>query len=586
MSTARRILAIIRPHFGLALGSFACMGVMSATTVGYAWLAGPILGTIHRPPEHPALLGIGTADLASVVAALAASVLAITLARGVAAYGQRMLAARLGQKVVRSLRERMYAHLLRAAPDVLLSKRRGELAARLASDASQVQSLVATNLASVLGDVVTLVGLATLAFSLDARLATVALAAVPPIAVIVFLLARRVRAAHRRVWERYADLSSHAAELADMVPIIRAYGAEERAVGMFSEHAAELEARVLAASRWSAIANPAVQLLGGLALAGALFFAAPLLSSGEIAPDTFVSFFAAVFFVYRPVLGLGQAVQRVAGGLSALDRTDEVLDLAVEPQDAPDAVDAPRLSEALTLHGVSFSYRAGEPVLEGIDLRIEPGESVALVGGSGEGKTTLLRIMLGLLRPDEGEVRIDGRSVEAVTRASWRRQFAWVTQEPLIFGDTILANVALADGNEAERERARAALAMAGATPLIESLEKGMDTVLSEGGKELSGGQRQRICIARALYRDAPVLIFDEATSSLDGPAERAIAATIETLMAERTVVLVSHRLSTVARAQRVLVLRGGTVVESGSPLSLWETGGQFHDLFRNAIIQ
>ncbi len=581
---------MIRPHSLLALGSFSCMGLSSLTTVAYAWLAGPILRMVQSPhdaPSPPGLLaGWFPNDASAMIATMAASVLAVTVARGVAAYGQRMLSVRLGQRIVRELRERMYEHLLGASSDVLLSRRRGELASRIGTETLQVQSLLATNLGSVIADLLTLGGLGTLAFSLDASLAGVALAGVPPIALIVWQLARKVRASNRRVWAQYSELASQAAELADVVPMLRAYGAERHAKATFEAQSQELERRVLSAQRWSAFAGPTVQLLGGIALVVTLFYAAPRLVAGDLEPERFISFFAAVLFLYRPVQGIGATVQRVAAGLSALDRVDEVLGLESEPPDPPGAEDLPRFSDVLRLRGVSFAYRPDEPVLEGVDLELRPGESVAIVGASGEGKTTLLRILLGLTWPTGGEISMDGRSAAGVTRRSWRANFSWVAQEPLIFADTILANVTLSDSPPSDPERARQALSMAGALAFVDGLERGLDTLLSEGGKELSGGQRQRLCIARALYRDAPVLVFDEATSSLDGPSEHAIAETIEELMEERTVVLVSHRLSTVARADRVVVLDAGRVIERGSPRTLWETDGRFRRLFRDATLQ
>lgn len=571
------------------MGAIACLGIVSATTVAYAWLAGPLLGVLHGGVRSRGLPGRFFSNFDdspdAVTGWLAATLLAVTVARAVAGYGQRMLSARLGQDVVRRIRERMYAHLLHVAPSVLVSQRRGEIASRLASDAVQVQALVSNNLAAVVGDLVTLVGLVALAFALDGPLAAVALAAIPIIGVVVWRLARVIRAAQRRVWEQYAELSSHAAELGDTAPVIRAYGAESLAEATFAARARELERLSLVARRYNALGTPAVNLLGGGALLAALGWAGARLTAGDLPVETFVSFFAAMFFVYRPVQGLGTTVHRVAGGLSALDRIEEVLDLPLEPAEAPDARPLGRLRECLEMRGVHFAYRPNEPVLSGVDLCIRPGESVALVGPSGEGKTTLLLLMLGLLRADEGSVTIDGVPVTRATRSSWRSQFAWVTQQPLLFTDTVLANVALAE-LEPDRARARRALEMAGAAPLLERLPQGLDTPLDEAGRSLSGGERQRICIARALYRDAPILVFDEATSSLDGPSDRAIGQTIEALMGERTVVLVSHRLSTVRRADRVVVLEAGRVVETGSPQGLWETGSRFHELFRDATVQ
>ncbi|MEC7521899.1 MAG: ABC transporter ATP-binding protein [Myxococcota bacterium] len=586
MSTVSRILGIIAPRWGLAAGTLACMLAGSATTAAYALLAGPMLIAVGGPSSESgftaALLRTARGFPGGLVAGLAATLLAVTVARGVAAYGQRMLTTRLGQDVVRRVRERMYEHLLRAAPRVLVSQRRGELASRLSSDALQVQNLVASNLAAVVGDLVTLAALAGLAFALDTSLALIALAGVPPIALVVAWLSKKVRRAHRAVWERYGELASHAAELGDKVPVIRAYGAEAQARRGFEAQTRALERLSLDATRWTAIAGPLVQLAGALALVVALGVAAERIASGALDASTFVSFFAAMFFVYRPVQGLGATVQRVASGLGALDRVEEVLSLELEPADPPGAREVPPMETGLSFRGVRFAYHEGRPVLDGVDLDIRRGESLAIVGPSGEGKTTLLLVLLGILDADAGEVRLDGLDARETTRASWRAQFAWVTQEPLLFGDTVLANVTLSE-EAPDRARAERCLEMAGATPLLRALDGGLDHILAEGGKGLSGGERQRICIARALYRDAPVLVFDEATSSLDGPSERAIAETLERLMGERTVVVVSHRLSTVQRADRVVVIESGRVVEAGAPAQLWETPGRFRALFADA---
>jgi ABC-type multidrug transport system fused ATPase/permease subunit len=544
------------------------------TTVAYAWLAGPLLTAVHGRDTHVVTGGNG-------VMVVAATVLAVTVARAVAMYGRTVLTARVGQDVVRRIRARMYGHLLDTVPSVLLNRRAGEIASRLSNDALQVQALVASHLASVVADTLALAGLVVLAFRLDVVLALVALAALPPIAIIVWKVAGRVRRAHREVWAQHAELSAQAAELVDAVPIIRAYGAELLARASFDARARELERRALRAQRFGAAGNTAVQVLGGAALVSALMLSAVRLDAGDLAPETFVSFFAAMLFVYRPVQRLGTTVHQIASGLAALDRVEEVLALELERPDAPGALELHGMSHSLTLEGARFEYREGERVLDGIDLEVRAGETVALVGASGAGKTTLVRILLGLIRPQEGHVRIDGIDLDRVKRESWRRLVAWVPQEPLLFADTIVANVATADPSP-DRARVREALRGAGALEFVDALPSGVDTVLSAGAKELSAGQRQRLCIARALYKDSPILIFDEATSSLDGPSERAVSETIESLLGQRTVILVSHQLRTVRRADRALVLENGRIVEAGPPDLLWKTASRFRALFED----
>lgn len=573
MSTIARILAFIRPRAALAWAALACGFAVAGTSVALAWLLGPL---VARVLEGAALVDDGGSAVALSVAGLAAALVAIAVVRAGAVYGQQVLGARLGQSVVRQLRETMYARLLAASPSTWTGRRHGELASRITDDSAKVQVLVASAGLSAAFQLVTLASLAALAASLSPWLAVVALAGLPAIGAMQLWLGRRVRAAYRGTQARAADLAALAAELARTAPVIAAYGAEHTAQGAFVERSAGLEAEVLRAQRVSALAVPIAQIVGALAVCAALILAGDQLADGAMSAETFVSFFAAVALMYRPVHSLAASLQGFAAGLGALDRVDEVLGLPVEHLEPEGATALEPLSRELRMRGVRFAYRPDEPVLDGVDLTVRPGESIAIVGSSGQGKTTLLGLMLGLLRADAGEVSIDDAPVGRCTPRSWRAQFAWVTQDPLLFAGTLVENVALADP-EPDEARATEALRRAGAEAL---LAEGLDRVVAEGGRDLSGGQRQRVCIARALYRDAPVLLFDEATSSLDGPSERAIAETLESLMAERTVVVVSHRLQTVQRADRVVVIDGGRVVESGSPSSLLKTGGRFSELF------
>jgi subfamily B ATP-binding cassette protein MsbA len=556
------------------MGSAASLAAVSATTVGYAALAGPLLGS---------LLGASAPEAAPVPnveggpVRLAATVVAITVARAVAGYVHRIVQARLGQQVVRGIREKMYAHLLRIDYETIAGQRGGALATALGSDVVQVQGLVTHDLARAASDALTLGGLVALAFALQPAMAAVAVVALPLVLAAVLAMSRRIRRSHLAMWERHEELGARVAELVSASLVIRAYAAEPKALQSFANEARDLERSALVAHRWTALGAPVVQLLAALALLGVLALAWPGLSDGTLSPEAFVSFFAAVVLLYRPVQSLGGSAEQLASALAAVDRIERILALPLEPPDPPDARSIGPLQRELRLDGVRFAYPDGEPVLRGIDLTIRRGESVAIVGLSGAGKTTLLRIVLGLLRA-EGSVTLDGVPIETVARASWRAQLAWVPQEPLVLADTVLGNVALADPTP-DRERARAALRAAGADELVTKLG-GLDAPLAEAGRTLSGGQRQRLAIARALYRDSPILVFDEATSSLDGPSEQAIAETIERLMADRTVIVVSHRASTVERADRVVVLDGGLVVEDGAPAVLRRRGGAFAALF------
>jgi ABC-type multidrug transport system fused ATPase/permease subunit len=570
VSSVLRILRLLAPRWGLVLASSLALACVSGTTVALAALVGPFLAALHGADASSS--GPTTSPVS-----LAATVVAITVARAVASYAHRQLTAHLGEDVVRRLRERMYGHVIRITRETLSTQRRGAIASHLSSDALRVQGLVTHDLTAVTGDVLTLVGLTVLAFRLDPTLATLGLAALPLAVALTIAVARRIRATQREASEQQAQVASLAAEAVDASPVLRAYGAEEQAQSVFARESRRLEESSRRAHRWAALGGPLVQVVGALGLLAALLLGARQLAAGELAPETFVSLFAAVLLVLRPVQSVGGRAHRFASGLAAFDRVEALLELPLEPADPPGAIEVPRLQRDVRLEGVRHSYPGGAPVLRGVDLLLRKGEALAIVGASGSGKTTLLRVLMGLLRA-EGSLSIDDLPVERATTASWRRQFAWVPQDPVILADTVLANVALADAAP-DRDRARRALDAAGASEPLDALG-GLDASLAEAGRTLSGGQRQRIAIARALYRESPVLLFDEATSSLDGASEQAIAETIEQLMADRTVVVVSHRLQTVARADRVVVLENGQIVEDGPPSRLLTHSSRFRALF------
>ncbi len=542
------------------------MVLTSATTALYAWLAGPAIGAIYgaaggNAPSHPDIPIVGTLEDPTVGVALvwAGLLVTITGVRGLASLAQTVWLARLQLDVVRDLRVAVYEHLLSVVPSALVSHGKGELGARVAGDVQQIESLINIAIAPLARSLITALALGALLIQLDPLLGALALAGVPPVLWAILRYTRRTREAFRRSYEEQSRIAGNVAETAGMVPLVRAYEAESRSSRAFEAQADRARATALRARRTAALLGPVVSMIGALAVGATLVVAALRVQAGEIPAESYVSFFAALFFLYRPVQALGGAAAFASSGLAALDRVGDLLDMERQADDPPDAVRLPPMREHLELSGVRVAYGDRE-VLRGVDLRVGRGESVAIVGPSGEGKTTLLLTLLGIVRPTEGEVRIDGQDLSCATCATARAQFAWVPQEPLLFADSVLANIALGE-DVPDRPRAEQAARAAGAHALIEALPDGYDTVLPEGGASLSVGQRQRLCIARALYREAPILLLDEPTAALDGAAEAELGETIEGLLGERTVILVSHRDSTIERADRVVVLEEGRVV-------------------------
>jgi len=573
MSALSRLLRLLRPRWITGLLVLGCIAVLSATTALYAWLAGPLLGALYgaargNSPSAPDIPVLGTVDTAMELALiLSGALVAVAIVRGLASYAQAVWTASLQLGVVRELRIAVYEHLLAVVPGALLAHSRGELGERVSADVQRVESLISVAIAPLVRNGITAIALIVLAFSLDPLLAAVALVGLGPLVWYVARAARRLREAWRRSHDAQARIAGDVSEVAGMVALVRAYEAEGRASRTFGRRVDDAHDTAHRARRWSALLGPVLGVMGAAAAGITVILGTWRLEAGAVSADTYVSFFAAMFFLYRPVQGLGALAGHASAGLAALDRVGAMLELERETADREDASDLPPMEEQLELEGVTFAYGDAR-VLNGVDLRIRRGESVAIVGPSGEGKTTLLLVLLGILPPTGGAVRIDGRDVAAATRDSLRRQFAWVPQEPTLFADTVLANVALAD-ERPDRARAEACARAAGAHDFISGLSRGYDTNLAEGGADLSVGQRQRICIARALYRAAPVLLLDEPTASLDGGAEAELGRTIEGLLGERTVILVSHRESTIRRADRVLLLSGGRIAEDRRPEEL-----------------
>lgn len=608
------------------------MALLALTTSGYAYLVGPLLrfvyasdgGDLSRvlaplPASWSSFLtstsrAIRASDdsTGDVALALALALLVVSGIKGSAMFGERQLMARIGQEVVRDLRVRLFDHLLTVRPQALLGERRGDVAARVSSDVLQIQTAVTWGVASIARDVLQLIALVALAVRLDPVLAGVATIALPIVALSLYRLSRRLRRLERATWDQHGKLYSVAAETVGMVPLVRAYGAEPRARRVWRDLTDRVHHAAIRASRMAAMASPLTEMLGAFAIAGTLGYASMRIRSGELTPETFVSFFAAIFLLYAPIKGLGATGTLMAQGLAALDRMDALLRLPAEPADPTSAEPVARLQDRLELRDVHAGYVVVEDgtllanaddddapafpaatgpmreVLKGVSFHIAAGESVAVVGPSGAGKTTLVSVLLRLLEPTSGEITWDGVPVSRVSRASLRAQMAWVTQEPLILADTVLANIAFADESP-DRARVEAAARGAAAHGFIEALPKGYDTAMAEAGARLSVGQRQRICIARALYRDASLIVFDEPTSALDGHAERELAETLEKLVRHDdpdagprpAALIISHRLSTVMRADRAVVLDDGRIVESGRPSELMERGGVFTRLFR-----
>jgi subfamily B ATP-binding cassette protein MsbA len=550
------------------------MAVLALATGAYAFLVGPVLrflltggaSALGRVSAWaPALEPEGRGRL---LAALPLLLVVIAVVKGVAYAAQFTWVGQFGQRTVAGVRRALFDALLRLSPVQLGQRMSGDLLSRFSADVTAVETAAIYAVGAWIRDGLTVLVLAAVAVALDWRLALLALAVVPLAAVPV---ARLTRAVLRRTREGQARLGGMAGQLREAlagVRTVQAYGVEPSEAARFGARATS-HARTLSRAAWARAAVPALtEVLAAGAIAGVLAWAA---AGAPIPPERLLSFLAALVLLYQPAKELGRASQFATQGAAAAERLLDVLETRPLVSDAPAARAAPRLQQAVRLEGVRLAY--GErPALHGLSLDIPVGQLTALVGPSGSGKSTVAALLLRFLRPDGGRLAWDEVDVEGCTVASLRAQTALVTQEPLLFSGTVRDNL-LAARPDATPAELTHALRVASAESFVEALPQKMETPLGERGVRLSGGQRQRLALARAVLRDARLWVLDEATSSLDPQGEREVQAALEAVLAGRTALVIAHRLQTVAGADRIHVLDGGRVVESGTHAELLARG-------------
>jgi len=572
-----RLVPYARPHLGRLLLATVAMAVLALATGLYAFLVGPALRFLltggasalgRAAGWAPELEAAGRERL---LLSLPLALVAVALVKGLAYAAQFTWTGQFGQRTVAWLRRALLDALLRQSPVQLASRMSGDLLSRFSADVNAVETAAIYAVGSWIRDGLQIAVLAGVAVALDWRLALVALAVVPVAGIPV---ARLTRSVLRRTREGQARLGGMAGQLREALAAVRtvqAYGVEEAEAARFSARA-EAHADTLARAAWARAAVPALtEVLAALAVAGVLVWAG---GSMQVAPERLLSFLAALILLYQPVKELGRASQFATQGAAAAERLLEVLETPPLVTDLPGAKAAPRLARAVRFDTVGLSYR-DRPALSRLELEIPVGKVTALVGPSGGGKSTVAALLLRFLRPDTGRILWDGVDVEACTVASLRAQVALVTQEPLLFSGTVRENL-LSVRTDATGGELRSALRAARAEEFVMALPRQWDTPLGERGARLSGGQRQRLALARAVLRDARLLVLDEATSNLDPEGEREVQAALEAVLPGRTALVIAHRLDTIARTDRIHVLVAGRVVEEGTHATLLLHGGWY----------
>jgi subfamily B ATP-binding cassette protein MsbA len=556
-----RLLAFARPYRGvLALSWVATAGYAAAGSL-LAYTVKPIFDKVLVPQPQDVLK-------------IAAAIVGLYLIKGVCAYLSTTLVAAAGQRAVTDLRNALYEHILNQSFSFLSRHSTGSLMSHITTDVERIQTAVSELAGDVLKEGLTVLGLMIVLFVQDWRLALASLVLMPLALLPLVKLGRHVRASSETSLRRWRDISEILQETISGFRIVKAFGMEAFEIARFRRAAARLFNVNMKVTRTTAKLPPLMEGVGGLALIAALIYGSYAIQRGWLTTGAFASFLAALFAMYTPIKRLSRVNATLQAALAAGTRIFEVLDTHQEVRESDAALSLPRMRREVEYRSVGFRYNdGGGTVLRHVSFVARPGELVAIVGTSGAGKTTLVNLLPRFYDVSEGAILVDGTDVRDGTLRSLRDQIGLVTQETVLFNDTVRANIAygLQDVDEARLESAaRAALAH----DFILDLPRRYDTVIGERGSRLSGGQRQRIAIARAILKDPPILILDEATSALDAESERAVQQALANLMKGRTTLVIAHRLATVRNADRIVVLDGGEARELGTHEELMRRAG------------
>jgi len=507
-----------------------------------------------------------------------AVLLVVIVLRALASFFSEYAFQKVGLSTVRDLRNQLYERLIFQSHRFFSERSTGEMVSRVVSDADAIQAAVSTRMGDLFQESLTLFFLLAYVFWTNPELALITFIVAPVVVYPVVHFGGKLRGTTHRSQERMADMATLLEETIRGVRIVKAFTMERFEVARFRDATRRHLSSNLKAQKIQALSSPVLDLITGLGALALFFYAQRRIANGSLTMGALMAYMGMVAAMYQPIKKLNKVNLSVNTALSAAERVFRMLDIPNDVEDSADAASIGSVGSGIRYESVSFQYEA-EPVLRGVDLTIAPGEIVAIVGGSGAGKSTFVNLLPRFYDVNGGRITIDGRDIRDVNLSSLRGLMGLVTQEVVLFNDTVRNNIAYGRG-DAEDDRVIDAAKAANAHDFISALPNGYDTEIGESGVLLSGGQRQRLAIARALFKDPPILILDEATSALDTESERLVQGALEHLMQGRTTLVIAHRLSTIRSADKIVVLDRGAIVESGAHEELIARRGVYRKLY------
>ena len=561
-----RLHTVLRPYRNKLLIAMTAMIVVALFNAVQAYMVKPLLDEIFFKKN------------AAWLTALPLALLVVFFVKGVFYFFYSYLLEWVGQSVIKDLRNAIYSHLHELSMNFFYKNSTGELVSRIMNDVAMLQGTVSHALIYVLRDMFSVLGLLAVIFYMDWRLALVSLIFIPMAAVPIIVFGKKFRRISSRYQQGVGEASNFLNETIRGIRIVKAFCAEEQEKQRFASKMQQLFDTLMSETRFRSLSHPLIEFLGGIGMALIIWFGGNEVLKGHSTPGTFMSFLTALVMLYEPIKGVSKLNSTIQSGMAGAARIFAMLDIEPDIKEQAQATILPPFRQAIEFRNVSFAYTPGEMVLHDLSLQIAQGEVIAVVGPSGGGKSSLASLLPRFHEVSSGAVLIDGYDIRDLSLHSLRSQIAIVTQQTILFNDSVRSNIAYGNPDCSEEDIRRAAEA-AFALDFIEDFPDGFDTVIGEAGVRLSGGQQQRISIARAILKNAPILILDEATSALDTESERKVQQALDNLMKNRTTLVIAHRLSTIKNADRIVVMQDGRLVEEGSHEQLLALGGIYKGL-------